>query len=62
MATKNCELATKFLVLSRQKRQDFIFNFEPCDGVLSFVQNIHYYYINHIYAGKLWLCAMLYVL
>ena len=29
IATKTCELATKFLVLSRQKPLDFIFNFEP---------------------------------
>ena len=29
IVTKTCELATKFLVLSRQKRLDFIFNFEP---------------------------------
>ena len=29
IAAKTCELATKCLVLSRQKRLDFSFDFEP---------------------------------
>ena len=32
--TETCELATKFLVVSRRKRLDFIFNFEPCTAGL----------------------------
>ena len=30
IATKTCELVTKFLVLSHHNPPDFIFNFEPC--------------------------------